>query len=96
LLDNAVKFSSISSNIEVTGENNIIRICDHGPGIRQEDLPYIFDRFYRNNDASYAGSGLGLAIADQIAKRHDILMDVSSIPNVQTCFTLTFTKPLND
>lgn len=92
LLDNAIKFSSVSGIIEVTAQDNIIRICDHGPGIKTEDLPYIFDRFYRNKDAGYGGSGLGLAIADQIAKRHGISIDVSSVADVQTCFTLTFNE----
>ena len=90
LLDNAIKFSDIKSVIDVKGEGNIIHICDHGPGIQPKDLPYIFDRFYRNKDAGFAGTGLGLAIAEQIAKRHDIHIEVISEPNVQTCFTLTF------
>jgi signal transduction histidine kinase len=90
LLDNAIKFSNVESVIDVRGEGNTIQICDHGPGIQPKDLPYIFDRFYRNKDAGFAGTGLGLAIAEQIAKRHDITIEVISEPNVQTCFTLTF------
>jgi signal transduction histidine kinase len=90
LLDNAIKFSKQEGLITVIAENTKIVICDHGQGIDPTDMPYIFDRFYRNKDAGYAGSGLGLAIADQIAKRHDISIEVSSEPNVQTCFTMIF------
>jgi signal transduction histidine kinase len=89
-LDNAIKFSNQSGQINVVANGHKIIICDHGRGIDPQDIPYIFDRFYRNKDSGYTGSGLGLAIAEQIARRHDIHIEVSSEPNVQTCFTLTF------
>ena len=45
---------------------------DHGPGISDEDLPYVFDRFYRSRAArGMPGSGLGLAIVKQVAEAHD-------------------------
>lgn len=91
LLDNAIKFSDTGNVIDVKAKQNVIQICDHGPGIMPKDLPYIFDRFYRNKDAGFAGTGLGLAIAEQIAKRHNINIEVTSQPKVQTCFTLKFT-----
>ena len=90
LLDNAIKFSPQAGKITIFEENHILRICDQGSGIKPEDLPYIFDRFYRNKDASFGGSGLGLAIAEQIARRHDISIEVTSQPGIETCFTLTF------
>ena len=44
---------------------------DHGPGIAEEDLPYVFDRFYRARNArGLPGSGLGLAIVKQVADAH--------------------------
>ena len=44
---------------------------DHGPGIADEDLPYVFDRFYRSRAArGMPGSGLGLAIVKQVAESH--------------------------
>ncbi|MDP3304961.1 MAG: HAMP domain-containing sensor histidine kinase [Erysipelotrichaceae bacterium] len=92
LLDNAIKFSNPESAIDVSAKGNVVCICDHGHGIHPDDLPYIFDRFYRNKDAGFAGTGLGLAIAEQIAKRHDVNIEVTSQPHVQTCFTLTFTS----
>ncbi len=90
ILDNAIKFSPIKGQITVTVDGDTLRICDQGSGVSPEDLPFIFDRFYRNKDASHLGSGLGLAIADQIAKRHDIHIEVTSQPHVNTCFALTF------
>ena len=48
-----------------------VTVRDHGPGIPEEDLPYVFDRFYRARDArGMPGSGLGLAIVRQVAEAH--------------------------
>ena len=84
-LDNAIKYSPEGAVIEagLTYERAFVR--DHGQGIPQEDLPHIFDRFYRaSNTQSGTGSGLGLAIAKRIADRHDIFIEVSSPPGEGT------------
>jgi two-component system sensor histidine kinase MprB len=48
-----------------------VSVRDHGPGISDEDLPYVFDRFYRARSArGMPGSGLGLAIVRQVAETH--------------------------
>ncbi len=55
--------------MSVTGGEVVVR--DHGPGIADEDLPFVFDRFYRAPSArSMPGSGLGLAIVRQVADAH--------------------------
>jgi len=71
LLSNAGKFSPPESAIEVTLRDGRISVRDHGPGIAPEDLPYVFQRFYRATAArTQPGSGLGLAMVDQIARAH--------------------------
>ena len=71
LLDNAAKWSPPDGEIEVTVRDGELTVRDHGPGIDEEDLPYVFDRFYRAPTArGMPGSGLGLAIARQVAEAH--------------------------
>ena len=71
LLDNAVKWSPDDATVEVRVANGVVSIRDHGPGIAEEDLPKVFDRFYRAPDArGLPGSGLGLAIVRQVAESH--------------------------
>jgi two-component system sensor histidine kinase MprB len=71
LLDNAVKWSSPDDPIEVTVAAGVCSVRDHGVGIAPEDLPHVFDRFYRAADArTLPGSGLGLAIVRQVAEAH--------------------------
>jgi two-component system sensor histidine kinase MprB len=71
LLDNAAKWSPPGSTVEVAVQNGSLTVRDHGPGIDEKDLPYVFDRFYRAPSArGMPGSGLGLAIVRQVAKAH--------------------------
>ncbi|TXK39757.1 cell wall metabolism sensor histidine kinase WalK [Nonomuraea sp. C10] len=68
LLDNAAKFSP-DSEVEVTLRDGELTVRDHGPGIPEEELPHVFDRFWRSPSArSLPGSGLGLAIVHQAVK----------------------------
>jgi two-component system sensor histidine kinase MprB len=71
LLDNAAKWSPPGGTVEVAVRDGEVAVRDHGPGIADEDLPYVFDRFYRARSArGMPGSGLGLAIVKQVAERH--------------------------
>jgi two-component system sensor histidine kinase MprB len=71
LLDNAVKYGAAGTPIEVFVRNGEVVVTDHGPGIAQEDLPRIFDRFYRAAAArAKPGAGLGLAIVREAAEAH--------------------------
>jgi two-component system, OmpR family, sensor histidine kinase MprB len=71
LLDNAAKWSPAGGEIEVGVRGREVTVRDHGPGIAEEDLPYVFDRFYRASAArGLPGSGLGLAIVKQVAEAH--------------------------
>jgi two-component system sensor histidine kinase MprB len=71
LLDNAAKWSPPGGEVEVAVREGEVTVRDHGPGIAEEDLPYVFDRFYRASAArGLPGSGLGLAIVKQVAEAH--------------------------
>jgi two-component system, OmpR family, sensor histidine kinase MprB len=71
LLDNAAKWSPPGGEIEVSVCGGEVVVRDHGPGIADEDEPYVFDRFYRAPTArALPGSGLGLAIVRQVAESH--------------------------
>ena len=71
LLDNAAKWSPPGGQVQVTVRDGEVTVRDHGPGIDEEDLPYVFDRFYRASSArGMSGSGLGLAIVRQVAEAH--------------------------
>jgi len=71
LIDNAIKYSPDGTPVEVTVRGGEVAVRDHGPGIASEDLPHVFDRFYRAPSArGTPGSGLGLAIVRQVAEAH--------------------------
>lgn len=72
LLDNAAKWSPEGGTVDVSLHEGTLSVRDHGPGIDAEDLPFVFDRFYRSDKArKLPGSGLGLAIVRQVAEDHD-------------------------
>jgi len=71
LLDNAAKWSPPGGEVEVAVRDGEVSVRDRGPGIGQDDLPFVFDRFYRAASArGMSGSGLGLAIVRQVAESH--------------------------
>jgi two-component system, OmpR family, sensor histidine kinase MprB len=71
LLDNAAKWGPADGEVEVHVQDGEVIVRDHGPGIDDEDLPFVFDRFYRARSArGMSGSGLGLAIVRQVAEAH--------------------------
>lgn len=100
-LDNAYKYSTknIDVNIEGNGESVIIAVRDYGIGIPENELDYIFTRFYRVDKArtrKSGGSGLGLSIAKQLAENNDIKISVESVINEGTTFKLTMKKEAED
>ncbi|MGH3333006.1 MAG: ATP-binding protein [Nocardioidaceae bacterium] len=71
LLDNAAKWSPPLGVVTVTLRGGALLVADEGPGISDEDLPHVFDRFYRSMESrTLPGSGLGLSIVRQVAERH--------------------------
>ncbi len=74
LVGNAIKAAStgarIALRVAVRGEDLLFSVADTGPGIREEDVAHIFDRYWRSPDSHYQGTGLGLAIARGIVSAH--------------------------
>ncbi len=71
LVGNAVKFSRAETPIEIVVREDAVEVHDRGPGIAEEDLGRVFDRFYRADATrTMPGSGLGLAIVSEIARAH--------------------------
>ncbi|AOR37648.1 two-component sensor histidine kinase [Streptomyces fodineus] len=101
LLDNAAKFSPPSGPVEVAvrdaADSVEVSVRDHGAGIAAQDLPYVFDRFYRSPAArALPGSGLGLAMALQIARAHGADLTAHAAPGGGALFRLrlpTATEP---
>ena len=79
---------------EPCGEGVRVEVEDHGPGISAEDLPYIFERYYRSrSDAGKAGTGLGLSITKAIFQQHGFRFGVQSTPGKGSVFWFTMKAP---
>lgn len=75
LLDNAIRYSNGNRSLDVSAvelcDHRVsLRIADDGPGIPDDELPRVFDKFFRGRKTTSGGSGLGLAIAERILKDH--------------------------
>jgi two-component system sensor histidine kinase MprB len=89
LIDNALKWSDDPAPVEVTVSNGTCSVRDFGSGVAPNDLPRIFDRFYRATDARrLPGSGLGLAIVRQVAEAHGGNATAAPADGCGTVFTI--------
>jgi signal transduction histidine kinase len=93
LIENAVKYSPKNSPIEVsllhTFTGSTIKIRDHGDGILPDEVPHIFERFYRgSNSHRQAGSGLGLSVVQLLVEAMGASIQVESSPGEGSCFSL--------
>jgi signal transduction histidine kinase len=91
LLDNAGKFSPSGSVVDATvTRDGVLTVADRGPGIPDDALPYVFDRFYRADEArAMPGSGLGLAIVKQVIDGHHGTVEMANRPDGGTVATVT-------
>ncbi len=90
LLDNAAKWSPPGGVVEVTLRGGTLEVTDEGPGIAAADLPHVFERFYRSNEArGHPGSGLGLAIVRSAATRHGGQVSAGRAPTGGARLTMT-------
>jgi two-component system sensor histidine kinase MprB len=89
LMDNAAKFGSPGGPIVVRLRAGELTVRDRGPGIAPDDLPQVFDRFYRASSArAVPGSGLGLSIVRQVAERHGGSVEAGGAPDGGTLVRL--------
>jgi signal transduction histidine kinase len=98
LLDNAIKFTAPGGRVVVSVDDQKVTVADTGSGIPADELPHVFERFYRG-DRSRArqgtdGSGLGLAIAKAIVEAHGGQISVTSAPGKGATFRFTLPSTL--
>jgi signal transduction histidine kinase len=102
LLSNAVKFTDENGKVSVKlytiGSKVKVEIKDNGIGIKEEDLPFIFERLYRGDKSRHKieGSGIGLTIVKNILQLHSAAIDVKSEEGQGTEFVITFNKDINN
>ena len=96
LIDNAIKFNKVGGQVRIIAESNgkelRLRVEDTGRGISPEDLPRIFERFFRGNkDRSHEipGTGLGLAIVKHLTEAHQGTVTAQSVPGQGSTFLVT-------
>ena len=87
LLDNAAKWSPEGGRVTVELTQGTVMVADEGPGISAQDLPHVFDRFYRSAESrGMPGSGLGLSIVKAVADRHGGHARAGNVPNGGAAF----------
>ncbi|MDY6911588.1 MAG: ATP-binding protein [Chloroflexota bacterium] len=94
LLHNAIKFTpdggKVTLSVEVENDGVVVSVCDSGVGIPADDLPHVFERFYKADKArSSEGTGLGLAIAKHIIHAHGGEIWVESVAGKTTTFSFS-------
>jgi two-component system, OmpR family, sensor histidine kinase MprB len=90
LLDNATRHSPPDGVVQLRVDPSGVQVRDHGPGVDEADLPYVFDRFFRGrNSRGRQGSGLGLAIVRQVTEQHGGTVSVTNAPDGGAVFTLS-------
>jgi two-component system sensor histidine kinase BaeS len=97
LLTNALKFTPADGRVTVRsgtqGPSAVLRVTDTGAGIPADELPHIFERFWRGRQAAHtSGSGIGLAVAAELARAHGGQLAASSEPGRGTEMTLTLPR----
>jgi two-component system sensor histidine kinase MprB len=97
LLDNAARHSPPGTTVEIRVGAEGVRVRDHGTGVAEADLPYVFDRFFRGtNSRGRHGSGLGLAIVRQVTEQHGGTASVANAPDGGATFTMALPTTTGD
>jgi two-component system, OmpR family, sensor histidine kinase MprB len=91
LLENARRWSPAEGTVEVALKDGVLSVRDHGPGFQESDLPFVFDRFYRAENArKLPGSGLGLAIVRQAAEASGGFAEAHNAPDGGALLRVSF------
>ncbi|QPQ30907.1 HAMP domain-containing histidine kinase [Lysinibacillus sp. JNUCC 51] len=97
IIENAIRYCEkipeIQISLSVLEKEVMIKIEDNGIGIAEENIPYIFDRFYRVDEArnrQIGGTGLGLSITKMLLEKYNCSVEVKSVKNVGTVFLMKF------
>jgi len=100
LVDNAIRYTQeggVTISCDVKDDDVIVTVADTGMGISAEDMPFIFERFYRGVTVSQSttpGTGLGLSIVKDIVLLHNGTIDVKSEVGKGTIFTVTLPQEI--
>lgn len=99
LVDNAIKYSPRNTEVRVglvyKDEHVVVAVQDEGPGIDPDDMPFIFEKYYRGGGAvSHEGTGIGLAAVRRIVEAHDALVTATNRPDGGSEFRIVFPKAL--
>jgi signal transduction histidine kinase len=89
IIDNGVKYSNTSKNIDIEVKNNVITIKDYGVGIDEVELVRIFDHYYQTNK-NMQGFGIGLSLVKRFCERNNIELIFESSKNIGTTVALKF------
>jgi two-component system sensor histidine kinase BaeS len=92
LVDNAIRHSpagaAVQARVRPAVGAAVLQVDDHGPGIKPDDLPRLFERFWRADDAPPGGTGLGLAIAKWIVEQHGGTIAAENLPGGGASFSV--------
>jgi signal transduction histidine kinase len=92
LVDNAIRYSGARREVGIQvrheGRDVKVSVKDHGSGIKPEDIPHVFERYFRGENAGAGGSGLGLAIANKVIGDHSGRITIKSTVGVGSEFTV--------
>jgi len=93
LLANALRFTpeggSVDVRLSADDSKAVLQVSDSGPGIPEDELPHVFDRFFRGRNAGVAGSGIGLAVVSELVHAHGGSASAGNRPGGGAVFTVT-------
>ena len=97
LLSNALKYTPEGGQVRIQASGDgpwaVLAVADNGPGIPADELPHVFDRFYRGRTTRPVGTGIGLTVVAELAAAHGGAAQVTSQPGQGSAFTVRLPAP---